>query len=556
MSEIVIGIDLGTTNSCAAYVRDGKVVMVPGRNGEAIVPSMLSLDDKGNAAIGQQAKRRFVTNPRNTIYGAKRLMGRKFGSAEMQDIQKSFFYDIQPDENGEAQIVVDGQKLSITDFSSQILEELREQAQEHLEQKVSKAVVSVPAYFDNLQREAVRAAGAKAGLEVLRVINEPTAAALSYGFGKRANQKILVFDLGGGTFDVTVLQLYDEVYEVIATGGDSFLGGIDFDNIVCGYLLENFKKETGIDLASDRVAMQRVRDAAEKVKIDLSATEKTQVSLPFITVQDGKPVTLQQDIDRSTYVKLVEHLVKQTLRITEKVLLEAKVEKTGIDDIILVGGMTRMPLVQEYVARYFGKKPRRDVHPDEVVAQGAAILAHSLSSGSGSGVVLKDVLPVSIGLGIGQEFRKLINKNTTLPAKLVRSFKTGKDNQENVVLVLYQGESRDVSKNNYLGQVVIDGLTRAPKGQVEVLVAFLVDEQGILSIKAKEKNTDRTITAHFETQTVVQRESYRADVVVGAEGQTAAAPTSEEATAATPAASNPENKGGGFLGWLKRLFGK
>ncbi len=561
MAEIVIGIDLGTTNSCAAYIKDDQVRMIPGRNGESIIPSILSLDEKGNLSIGQQAKRRFVTNPQNTIYGAKRLMGRKFGSQDMDRITNSFFYDVVPNSTGEAIIQVEGREFTLVEISAIILEEIRDQCQEFFEKKIDKAVISVPAYFDNSQREAVRKAGLEAGLDVLRIINEPTAAALAYGFGKRENQKVLVFDLGGGTFDVSVLHLFEDVYEVVATGGDSFLGGIDFDNLLVNYFVERFKSENNIDLSKDKVALQRIRDAAEKLKIDLSATEVGTINLPFITMKDDAPITLAYDLNRQEYNELIEPLAKQTLRITEKVLLEGKVSKEEIDDIILFGGMTRTPMVQDYVQKYFQKKPRRDVHPDEVVAQGAALLADSLASGN-QVVVLKDVLPVSIGVGVQGIFRKLINKNTTLPTKLIKSFKTSKKNQTSVKLDIYQGESRECGNNNYLGQLVLDGIPLAEKGGSEILVAFLVDAEGILTIKAKEKTSNSIIESQIRTMDIVQRESYRADKVMGSDTEVETETAGSAKKASPPPAEQSDGGASrnlqpqGFLQKLKAFFSR
>ena len=514
MSKVTIGIDLGTTNSCAAYILDGKPKIVPGRHGSAIVPSIVTYDDKGNVIVGAQAKRRFLTNPENTIYGAKRLMGRRFGSREMDDIQSQFFYQIEEGDNAQPVIAVGEQRYDLEEISAAILTEVKETAEEHLEQKVEDVVISVPAYFGNPQREAVRRAGDHAGLNVIRIVNEPTAAALAYGFSKRTDQVILIYDLGGGTFDVTVMKLYEEVYEVVGTGGDSFLGGIDFDNRLVDLIVNNFKDAEGIDLSEDMVALQRIRDASERLKIDLSSAERATVSLPFIAMRDGQPVNLQQEVERSTYQKITKDLIDKTLRISEKVLLEANIDKDDIDDVILVGGMTRMPLVHDAVTGYFGRTPRKDVHPDEVVAIGAAILADAIGSGR-SAVTLHDVLPVSIGLGVGRDqFKKIINKNTPVPVTKSQLFRTTQDNQKGVKLRIFQGESKFLANNNHLGDLVLAGFPPKPKGQVQVDVRFTINEDGLLSVAAVETGTGKKIATSFRTD-VVQRETYRADQVLG-----------------------------------------
>lgn len=534
MSDIAIGIDLGTTNSCVAIVENGSPRILPGAGGALTTPSIVCVDERGNLIVGHQAKRRFLTHPQDTIYGAKRLMGRRFGTPEMEDIQSHFFYEVVEGEQHEPVIRAGGKEFRLEEISAVILGQLKDAAQEALGKRVDRAVISVPAYFTQRQREAVRTAGEMAELDVLRVINEPTAAALAYGFGKRDRQRILVYDLGGGTFDVTVLQLYEEVYEVVGTGGDSFLGGIDFDNRLVQHLVERFQSRHGIDLSQNKVALQRLRDAAERAKIDLSSVEQTQISLPFLaTTESGESINFDEVVTRKTYYDLTKPLVLNTLKIVERTLREAGLEKTDVDDIIFVGGMTRAPLVSEMVTKYFGKRPRKDVHPDEVVAAGAAILAEAIQSGKAA-VTLADVLPVSIGIGVGKgEFRKIINKNTALPTQKSQMFRTTRDNQTGVAIRIYQGESRQAANNEFLGELRLRFPAR-PKGEVQIEIGFAVDQESILAVTARDSVTGKAVEAEFQTETAVARERYRADQILGEQqaGEAdATAAASEGATA-------------------------
>lgn len=514
--KLAVGIDLGTTNSCVAYVDEqGQPKVIPGFGGALTMPSMVCVDERGNLIVGHQAKRRFLTHPQDTIYGAKRLMGRRFGTEEMEDIQSRFFYDIVEGEDREPIVEAGGKAFKLEELSAVMLQQLRDSAQETLGRRIEHAVISVPAYFTQRQREAVRAAGKLAEIDVLRIINEPTAAALAYGFGKRTQQRILVYDLGGGTFDVTILQLFEEVYEVIGTGGDSFLGGIDFDNALVDRFCAVFMAQHDIDLRQDKVALQRLRDAAERAKIDLSTAYETEINLPFLLMRDGKSIDFVYKLTRQEYESLVRPLVIDTLKIVERVLREAKLEKTMIDEVLFVGGMTRVPLVADMITRYFGRPPRKDVHPDEVVALGAAILADAIARNR-AGLTLVDVLPVSIGIGVGKgEFRKIINKNTPIPAEKIQVFRTTKDNQSSVTLRIFQGESREAAKNEYLGELRLTGLPPRPAGEVQVEVRFKVDEESILHVGARDSVTKKQVAAQFVTEALVSRERYRADQVVG-----------------------------------------
>lgn len=488
---IAVGIDLGTTNSAVARMHEGRPEIIPGHGGNLITPSIVCVDDSGHLIVGHQAKRRFLTHPQDTIYGAKRLMGRRFDTEEMGDIRSRFFYEIAEGEDHEAVIRAGDQSFSLEEISALILGQLKDGAQETLGARIDRAVISVPAYFTQRQREAVRKAGEMSGLEVLRIINEPTAAALSYGFGRRANQRVMIYDLGGGTFDTTILQLDEETYEVIGTGGDSFLGGIDFDNRVVDWFCERFEAEHGVNLRDSKVALQRLRDAAERAKIDLSTTTETEINLPFIAMHDGESLSLQMPFTREQYDEITRPLVIQTLKIAERTLREAGIQRNELDDIIFVGGMTRSPIVNDLVTRFFGRKPRKDVHPDEVVALGAAILADAINRGV-AGATLRDVLPVSIGIGVGRgEFRKIINKNTTIPTRVAQPFRTTRDNQKGVRVRVFQGESRQADRNEFLGELVLSGFPEKPAGQVQVDIEFLVDEDSLLSVTAVEKGSGR-----------------------------------------------------------------
>jgi molecular chaperone DnaK len=473
----------------------------------------LAHDGKGNRLVGNAAKRQSVINPKDTVYGAKRLMGRNYHTRTVDEIKEHFHYEIVEGADHEAAISVAGQHYELTDVSAQILEEMRNVAQEYLDEKVDRAVISVPAYFNNKQREAVRKAGEMAGLQVLRIINEPTAAALSYGFGKKLREKILIYDLGGGTFDVTVLELFEDVYEVIAVGGDSFLGGLDFDERITRYAIAEFKKAEGVDLTGDPLATQRIKDAAEKVKRDLSTAPTTEMVLPFITMVDGVSKTLQLVISREKFEELTADLTGRTVEILTQTLKEKALKPGDIDDIVLVGGMTRMPKVARLIEEFFGKPAKKGVHPDEVVALGAAILAHALESGENP-ITLVDVVPVSIGIGLaGGRFKRVIEKNVSIPTERLQIFPTGRDNQTAMRIRVFQGESENVAENELLGEFIFNGLRPGKAGSIKVEVKFKLDNECILHVSARDPDTGQTVVHTFSTEAAATRESYRADKV-------------------------------------------
>jgi molecular chaperone DnaK len=536
----VVGIDLGTTYSCVALVENGKAKVIPSRHGDNTIPSILAHDAKGNVLVGYAAKRQSVINPRDTIYGAKRLMGRNYHTKAVDEIKTHFHYVIKEGQEHEAAIEVAGQHYELTDVSARILEEIKNVAQDYLDAKVDRAVISVPAYFNNKQREAVRKAGELAGLEVLRIINEPTAAALAYGFGKKLKEKILIYDLGGGTFDVTALELFEDVYEVIAVGGDSFLGGLDFDERLSRYCLDEFKRTEGVDLSGDALATQRIKDAAEKAKRDLTAAEKTEIVLPFITMVGGVSKTLKLTVTRQKFEELTADLVDRTLDILKKTLIEGKLSPEKIDDIVLVGGMTRMPKVQKALEQFFGKPAKKGVHPDEVVALGAAILANALESGQNP-VTLVDVVPVPIGIALaGGRFRPIIDKNTSIPCEKIQVFPTSRDNQPAMRIRVFQGESDMVMQNELLGEFIFANLRPGKAGQVKLEVRFKLDNDCILHVAARDPDTGTSVSHSFSTEAAASRETYRADKVSGEHGAvTAGAAAAAAVKPAAPAASRP-----------------
>jgi len=479
-------------------------------------------------------------------------MGRRFGTPEMEELKKRFFYEIVPGEFNEPLVQVGGRTFRLEEVASLILSQLRDNAQDFLEKRVKKAVISVPAYFTQKQRESVRKAGEMADLEVLRIINEPTAAALAYGFGKKQNQKILVYDLGGGTLDVTILQMHEEVYEVIGTGGDSFLGGIDFDNRIVDRFLKVFYEETGVDLSGNFVALQRLREAAEQAKIDLSSVEEVDVHLPFLGTKDGKALDFRYRLTRKEFNELTKDLVERTLVIAERTLAEARLSKENIDEILFVGGMTRCPLVYEMATRYFRKKPRKDVHPDEVVATGAALLANAIIEGK-SAMTLVDVVPVSIGIEVGRgEFRKIIQKNTPLPLTRSLQFKTAIDNQKSFRIRFYQGESKFVEKNEFLGELLIGPLPPKPKGEVEVALTIHLTNDSQLILEGKNPQTKEPLKTIFQTEKPRQLEKYRADQILD---KTIPPPSSEPAPPPPqPITANHPSNPPTTLPWYKKLF--
>jgi len=486
----VIGIDLGTTNSCVAILSGKDPQVIENAEGNRTTPSVVAYTDE-DTLVGVSAKRQAVTNAENTIYAAKRLIGRKFKSKEIQRDIKTLPYKIVEAKSGDAWVEAKGKELSPQQVSAQILTKMKETAEKYTGETVSKAVITVPAYFDDAQRQATKDAGKIAGLEVLRIINEPTSAALAYGLDKKESGKIVVYDLGGGTFDVSVLDLGDGVFEVLSTNGDTALGGEDFDAVLTQYIVDEFKKESGVDISTDKMALQRVREAAEKTKIELSSTTQTDISLPFITADASGPKHLNLKITRAKFESLVDELIQRSIKPCETALKDAGVSKGDITDVVLVGGMTRMPKVQETVKKFFGKEPNKGVNPDEVVALGAAIQAGVLS-GDVKDVLLLDVTPLSLGIEtMGGVMVKLIEKNTTIPTKGQQIFSTADDNQPAVTIKVYQGEGELVTRNKLLGEFNLEGIAPAPRGVPQIEVTFDIDANGIVNVSAKDKGTGK-----------------------------------------------------------------
>jgi molecular chaperone DnaK len=489
--ERVIGIDLGTTNSCVAIVENDKPVVVPNRGGYKTTPSMVALTEAGKRLVGHIAKRQAITNAENTVSAAKRLIGRKWQSPQVKNAVLTSSYRIVEGPHGDVRIQLREKQYSVPEVSAMVLQEMKVIAEDFLGQPVSKAVVTVPAYFNDNQRQATKDAGQIAGLEVIRIINEPTAAALAYGFGKHLDQTIAVYDLGGGTFDISILEIGEEgIFKVIATAGDTFLGGEDFDARIINWLVSGFESENGIDLRQDRMALQRLRDGAEKAKCELSSLRETEINLPFIISSgQNEALHLQRTISRETLEKLCGDLVDRTVEICKQTLLDAKISTREIDDVVLVGGMTRMPKVQSAVASFFGKEPCKGVHPDEVVALGAALQGSALVDEKKQ-MILLDVTPHALGImTFGSYFEELVPQNTTVPTSRAKTFTTSRDNQTAVKIIVMQGESEKAEQNDLLGEFILTGLRRAAKGQVEIEVNFAINADGIVSVSAKDLET-------------------------------------------------------------------
>jgi len=537
----IIGIDLGTTNSAAAVVKEGKAFIIPSREGYSTIPSVVALNDKGKMMVGHQARGQLLINPRSTVYGFKRLVGRQFNSPVVADLVGRFSYEIAAGLRGEASVKLGDNIFSLQKISSLVLSELKELAERWLSGEVTRAVITVPAYYNDNQRQAVRAAGALAGLDVERIVNEPTAAAIAFAHGRKLEERVMVYDLGGGTFDTSVMQLHGSVYEVISTGGDTFLGGVDFDKELVTDLLARFKKKHGVDFAGDRVAYQRITDAAERAKIALSERLSTQVNVPFVSMVGGKGYDVDETVTRAELEKLTAVLIDRTLRVCDDVLTNCGLKPADIGEVLLVGGQSRMPLVRARIREFFGKEPSKTVHPDEAVALGAAILADSIHSGEIGGIVLMDVLPMSIGVGLpGGRFKKIVERNTPLPHRKTHSVWTSEDQQKMLEIPIFQGESGKAQENEYLGTLVVADLPPGTKGNVVFDVIFSITAESILTVTAEERGTARSVTATFSTQDTPEavRKRLGSPPAPGA------------------AAHGPPGEAGksGLLGWVKKIW--
>ena len=488
----VIGIDLGTTYSCAAIVEGGRPRVISDTGGGYLIPSVVAIDQKGNFLVGQAAKRQILTNPKQTVYASKRLIGKAFASDEVRRAKSYIKYQILPTDEEEVVVKLREDDYSLSEIAALILDHIRNVSQDRLGRPIEKAVVTVPAYFNDRQRQAVRSAGEIAKLEVIRIVNEPTAAALAYGFGKGLKQKIAVYDLGGGTFDISILELRDNVFEVKATGGDTFLGGVDFDSRLTEWVFHQFEKTAGIDLSKDPIAHQRVQDACEQAKIELSERATARINIPYIAMNDKGPLNIDLTVERSAFEQLIGDLVKSTLQTCDRVLGEAKLKVEELDSVLLVGGSTRIPMVAQRVTEFFKKPLSHAVHPDEAVAIGAAILANNIALGLDRDLMLLDVLPISIGIKVGaNKIMPIFERNSSVPNQKRKIFTTSKDNQSQLSLSILQGDSLKADEGIPIGEFKFSGLREAAKGQARVEVTFSISPEGMLSVSALDPDTGK-----------------------------------------------------------------